>query len=59
MSAVEQPCHVTRELKPFEIPFLSTDDSRFLSLRYQILKYFKNWLTTIEVKETEKHRMLV
>ena len=26
------------------------DDPRFLQLLYQILKYFENWLTTIEVR---------
>ena len=35
---------LTRELKPFEVAFLSTDDPRFLWLKYQILKYFQDWL---------------
>ena len=39
---------LTPELKPFEAPFLSTNDSRFLS--HKFLKKFEDWLTTIEVR---------
>ena len=35
----------THELKPFEAPFLSTDDPWF-----SWLKYFEDWLTATEVK---------
>ena len=31
---------LTRELKPLEAPFLSTDDQWFLWLKHQILIYF-------------------
>ena len=31
---------LTRELKPLEEPFLSTDDPGFLSLNYKTLIYF-------------------
>ena len=31
---------LTRELKPLEARFLSTNDARFLGLKYQILIYF-------------------
>ena len=41
---------LTRELKPLEAPFLSTDNPRFLWLKYQILIYFEDWLKTIEVR---------
>ena len=41
---------LTRELKPFEAPFLSTDDPRFSWLKYQILTCFEDWLTIIEVR---------
>ena len=41
---------LTRELKLFEAPFLSTNDPRFSWLKYQILKYLEGWLTTIEVR---------
>ena len=37
-----------RELKPFEALFLSTNDPQFSWLKHQILKYFKDWLKTIE-----------
>ena len=53
-------CHqcqqYSSELKPLEAPFLSTtDDRRFLWLKYQILIYFEDCLKTIEkkVKETK------
>ena len=41
---------LTRELKPFEVPFSSTDVLRFSWVKYQILKYFEDCLTTIEVR---------
>ena len=55
---------LTRELKPFETPFLSIDDPRFSWLKYQILKYFEDWLTTIEVRpgvheKSEKQKMFM
>ena len=50
---------LTRELKPFETPFLSIDDPRF-----SWLKYFEDWLTTIEVRpgvheKSEKQKMFM
>ena len=39
---------LTRELKPFEALFSSTDDPQSSWLKHQILKYFKDWLKTIE-----------
>ena len=44
---------LTHEFKSFEVPFLSTDDPRFLWLKYQILRYFEDWLVTTEVKDQE------
>ena len=41
---------LTRESKPLEVPFLPTDDPRFLWLKYQILQDFEVWLKTIEVR---------
>ena len=41
---------LTRELKPLGVPFLSTDDPRFSRLKYQILKYFEDWLKAFEVR---------
>ena len=40
---------LAREMKQFEVPFLSTDDPRFSVLKYQFLKYFDDWITTIEL----------
>ena len=40
---------LTRELKPLEAPFLPTDDSWILWLKYQILIYFER-LKTIELR---------
>ena len=40
---------LTRELKPLEAPFLPTDDSWILWLKYQILIYFEG-LKTIELR---------
>ena len=39
---------LTGELKPFRVTFSSTDDPWFSGLKYHILKYFEDWLTTIE-----------
>ena len=55
---------LTRELKPLEAPFLSTDNPRFLWLKYQILIYFEDWLKTIEVRpgvyeKSEKQKMFM
>ena len=54
------------ELKPLEVPFLSTDDSWFLWQKYQILMYFEDCLKTIEVRpgvyeksEKEKYSYLI
>ena len=61
-------CHefqqYNRELKPLEAPFLSTDDPRFLWLKYQILMYFEDCLKTIEVKSavyesSEKQKIFI
>ena len=38
----------SRELKPFNASFLSTDDPRFSRLKNQFLKYFEDWLRSIE-----------
>ena len=38
------------ELKPLEAPFLSTDNPRFLWLKYQILMFFEDCLKTIDVR---------
>ena len=38
------------ELRPLEAPFLSTDDPRFLWLKYQISMHFEDCLKTIEVR---------
>ena len=53
---------LTRELKPFEASFLSTDDLRFLWPKYKFLEYFEDWLITIEVRpgvyeKSEKQEM--
>ena len=39
----------TRELKPFEAPFLPADYPRFSRQKHQFLKYFEDWLTTIDL----------
>ena len=41
---------LTRILKPLEAPFLTTDDPRFLWLKYQTLIYFEDCLKTIAVR---------
>ena len=38
----------SRELKPFNAPFSSTDDPRFSWLKNQFLKYFEDWLRSVE-----------
>ena len=38
------------ELKPPGARFSSTDDPRFLWLKYQVLMYFEDCLKTIEVR---------
>ena len=53
-----------RPSKPFEVPFLSTGDPRFLRLKYQIFKYFEDWLATIEIRaglyeKSEKQEMFM
>ena len=54
----------TRELKPFEAPFLQNDFSWFSGLKYQILKYFENQFKTTEVRpevyeKSEKQKMFI
>ena len=41
---------LTSELKPLEPPFLSTDNPRFLWLKYQILIYFEDLLEIIKIR---------
>ena len=55
---------LSRELKPFNAPFSSTDDPRFLWLKNQFLKYFEDWLSSIEKRpraytKSEKQKMFV
>ena len=38
----------SRELKPFNAPFLSTDDPRFFMAKKSIFKIFEDWLKSIE-----------
>ena len=64
--AVNVSCRtaLTHELKPFEVPFLSTDDPRFSRLKYHILKPFEDCLTTIDVRpgvyeKSEKQNMFI
>ena len=64
--AVNVSCRtaLTHELKPFEVPFLSTDDPRFSRLKYHILKPLEDWLTTIGVRpgvyeKSEKQNMFI
>ena len=40
----------TRKLKPFEAPFLPVDHPRFSWQKHQFLKYFEDWLTTIDLR---------
>ena len=51
-------------MKRFEVTFLSTDDSWLSGLKYQILKYFDDWFTKIEVtpsayEKLEKQKMFI
>ena len=41
---------LTGELRALETPFLSTEDPRFLWLKYQSLIHFEDWLNIIEVR---------
>ena len=55
---------LTRELKPFDVPFLSADDPWFSWPKDQFLKYFEDWLVAFEVRpevyeKTEKQKMLI
>ena len=68
MDKIFDICHECQqhnsELKPLEAPFLSTDDLRFLWLKYQILMYFGNCLKTIEVRpglyqKSEKQKLFI
>ena len=38
----------SRELRPFNAPFSSTDDPRLSWLKNQFLKYFEDWLGSLE-----------
>ena len=54
----------SRELKPFNAPFSSTDDPQFSWLKNQFLKYFEDWLKSIEerpgtYKKSEKQKMFI
>ena len=55
---------LTRELKPLEVPFLSTGNPRLLWLKYSILVYVEDWLKTMKVrsgvyKKSEKQKMFI
>ena len=52
------------ELKPCNAPFSSTNVPRFSWLKIQFLKYFEDWLRSIEDKpgaytKPEKQRMFI
>ena len=54
----------SRRLKPFNPPFSSTDDPRFSWLKNQFLKYFEDWLGSIEERpgaytKSEKQKMFI
>ena len=54
----------SRELKPFDPPFSSTDDLRFSWLKNQFLKYFEDWLRSTEERpglytKSEKQKMFI
>ena len=54
----------SRELKPFNVPLSSTDDPRFSWLENQFLKYFEDWLRSIEERpgaytKSEKQKMFI
>ena len=56
----QQHTDLTRKFKPF----LPTNDSRFLWLKYQVLLYFEVWLKTTEVRpgvceKSEKQKMFI
>ena len=51
-------------MKRFEATFLSIDDPWLSGLKYQILKYFDDWFTKIEVRlsvyeKLEKQKMFI
>ena len=51
-------------MKRFEVTFLSTDDPWLSGLKYQVLKYFDDWFTKIEVRPSvyekfEKQEMFI
>ena len=55
---------LTSDMKPLEAPFSPTDDPRLLWLKCQILRYFEDWLKTIEVRpevyeKSEKQKMFI
>ena len=55
---------LTSDMKPLEAPFSPTDAPRLLWLKYQILRYFEDWLKTIEVRpevyeKSEKQKMFI
>ena len=54
----------SHELKPFNAPFSSTNDPRFSWLKNQFLKYFEDWLRSIEERpgaytKSEKQKMFI
>ena len=54
----------SHELKPFNAPFSSIDDPRFSWLKNQFLKYFEDWLRSIEERpgaytKSEKQKMFL
>ena len=54
----------SHELKPFNAPFSSTNDPRFSWLKNQFLKYFEDWLRSIEERpgaytKHEKEKMFI
>ena len=68
MDKIFNICHECQqqnsELKALEAPFLSTDDVRFLWLKYQILINFEDCLKTIEVRQrlyekSEKQKLFI
>ena len=55
---------LTSDMKPLEAAFSPTDDPQLLWLKYQILRYFEDWLKTIEVRpevyeKSEKQKMFI
>ena len=51
-------------MKPFNVPFTSTDDPRFSWLKNQFSKYFEDWLKSIEERpgaytKSEKQKMFI